>query len=231
MKTLLTTVLSFTVFSVSAAVYNSDGTVQDGVGIAERYPGDNGIENDPAVILADGFESYTTVDQIRTRWGSASGVTHIRIATEDINVFSGNKSVEFTLPVSTSEANVAVYKNLNPTQDRVYFRMYQKFDPGYNVKGSNHNGIKLSAKSPNIPGQRPPADGTGWFVFLLENTIIGTHAGESPPGYQHFYVYWPRQRTQYGDHWFSDGTVIRGVRRLETRVNGWRTRCSTRTSG
>jgi hypothetical protein len=37
----------------------------DGSGIASRYPGDKNIANDPAVIFADDFESYTTVDQIR----------------------------------------------------------------------------------------------------------------------------------------------------------------------
>lgn len=34
------------------------GVVPDGPGIAARYPGDNGIAADPAVILADDFESW-----------------------------------------------------------------------------------------------------------------------------------------------------------------------------
>jgi hypothetical protein len=35
-------------------------------GIASRYPGDVGIENDPEVILADGFETYTDPSQLPT---------------------------------------------------------------------------------------------------------------------------------------------------------------------
>jgi hypothetical protein len=180
----------------------------DGSGIASRYSGDKNIASDPTVIFADDFESYTSVDQIRARWGGGGGLVRMRIATEDANVFSGNKSVEFTIPVTTTELGVGLIRTLSPEQDTVFMRVYQKFDPGYNIAGSNHNGIRLSAKYPEIAGQKPPADGTGFFLFFLQNNIVGTHAGESAPGFSHLYVYWPRQRTQYGDHWYSDGTVI-----------------------
>jgi hypothetical protein len=36
--------------------------------------------------------------------------------------------------------------------------------------------------------------------------MAGTLSG--PPGFSHLYVYWPRQRSQFGDHWYPDGTVI-----------------------
>jgi hypothetical protein len=179
----------------------------DGSGIASRYSGDKNIASDPAVIFADDFESYTTPDHARTRWGAGGGLVRMRIATEANNVFSGNKSIEFTLPISTSEQGVGLIRRLSG-YDTVYMRMYQKFDPGYNVPGSNHNGIRLSAKYPEVAGQKPPADGTGFFLFLLQNSIAGSHAGESAPGFTNLYVYWPRQRTQYGDHWYPDGIVI-----------------------
>ena len=51
-------------------------------------------------------------------------------------------------------------------------RMYQKFDSGYSVPTSNHNGIRLSAKYPETAGIIPPADGTGFFLFLLQNNMI-----------------------------------------------------------
>jgi hypothetical protein len=34
--------------------------------------------------------------------------------------------------------------------------------------------------------------------------------GEVQPGYGQIYSYWPFQRTNYGDHWYSDGWVIPG---------------------
>ena len=177
-----------------------------GSGIAARYPGDKNIASDPAVIFADDFESYATVDQAKAKWGYGSGLPRMRIATESANVFSGRKSIEFSLPVSTTEISCSLWKVLNPTQDTVYMRMYQKFDAGYNVPTSNHNGIRLSAKYPEVAGQKPPANGTGFFLFLLQNNMI--KAGETPPGLTHLYVYWPKQRSQWGDHWYPDGTEV-----------------------
>ena len=175
-------------------------------GIAARYPGDKNIASDPAVIFADDFESYATVDQAKAKWGYGNGLPRMRIATASANVFSGRKSIEFSLPVSTTEVSCSLWKVLNPTQDRVYMRMYQKFDTGFNVRGSNHNGIRLSAKYPEVAGRKPPANGTGFFLFLLQNNV--TKAGETPPGLTNLYVYWPKQRSQWGDHWYPDGTVV-----------------------
>ena len=178
-------------------------------GIASRYPNDVGIENDPAVIFADDFESYATPDQIKARWGGGNGSTRMRVATEEGNVFAGNKSVEFFMPVTSTEISCTLWKLLNPTQDTVFMRMYQKFDPGYNIPGGNHNGIRLSAEYPETAGHIPPADGTGFFLFLLQNNVFG-RPGEISPGYSHLYAYWPRQRSMWGDHWYSDGAVIPG---------------------
>jgi hypothetical protein len=54
----------------------------------------------------------------------------------------------------------------------------------------------------------PPADGTGFFLFLLQNNIEGNlRPGEAVPGYSHVYAYWPKQRSAFGDHWYPDGRV------------------------
>ena len=176
------------------------------IGIAAAYPGDKNIASDPAVIFADDFESYTLPDQAKTRWGNGSGLVRMRIATESANVYSGSKAIEFSLPISTTEVSCSLWKVLSPEQDTVFMRMYQKFDSGYSVPTSNHNGIRLSAKYPETAGTIPPADGTGFFLFLLQNAI--SKAGDTAPGESELYVYWPRQRSEWGDHWRSDGTVV-----------------------
>ena len=119
---------------------------------------------------------------------------------------SGSKAIEFSLPISTTEVSCSLWKVLSPEQDTVFMRMYQKFDSGYSVPTSNHNGIRLSAKYPETAGLIPPANGTGFFLFLLQNNMI--KAGETTPGFSHLYVYWPGQRSQWGDHWYPDGTVV-----------------------
>ena len=99
---------------------------------------------------------------------------------------------------------------MTTTQDVLFIRTYQKWDAGYQVNDSNHNGIRLSAAYPG-PGIAPPADGTGFYLFLLQNNEEGaTMAGETTPGYAHIYAYWPKQRTAYGDHWYPTGLVKPG---------------------
>ncbi len=66
----------------------------------------------------------------------------------------------------------------------------------------------MSAKFPG-PGIRPPPDGTGFFLFLLQNQILGSpDIGESAPGFTHLSSYWPRQRSAFGDHWYPTGFVV-----------------------
>ena len=111
-----------------------------------------------------------------------------------------------TLPIGTTEVANALEKNL-AGEDTVYFRIYQKWDAEYDntgrLMGANHNGIRLSAKYPG-PGAAPPKDGTGFFLFLVENCQFG-QPGETTPGYTHFYMYWSKQLSNFGDILYPTG--------------------------
>src|SRR5205807_280657 len=121
------------------------------IGIAAAYPGDKNIASDPAVIFADDFESYTAPADAVAKWGRGGPLKYMRIATEPEHVYSGSKAIEFALPNSTTEVAVSLYKFFAQTQDTLYARWYQKFDANYSMQGSNHNGIRLSAKYPDTP--------------------------------------------------------------------------------
>ena len=160
------------------------------------------------MIFADDFESYATPDEAKTRWGGGNGTQHMRIATEANHIYSGSKAIEFSLPNSATEISCSFWKVLSQPQDTLFMRMYQKFASDYAITGgANHNGIRISAKYPNIAGTIPPADGTGFFLFNLQNAQ-GNRTGEVAPGYTDLYVYWPKQRSQFGDHWYPDGSVL-----------------------
>ena len=180
-------------------------------GIASRYPNDVGIENDPDVILFDGFESYTSPSQLRTKWDQAGRQANLRIATEPGNYVGGHKSLEMKLPISQTETVDSVLKRLNPEETVLYVRAYEKFDPGFSVTTSGHNGLRIGGHYPGRAGVPPPPDGTGFFLFTLENNKAGTgRGGEVQPGYAQVYSYWPFQRSNFGDHWYSDGWVSPG---------------------
>ncbi len=46
-----------------------------------------------------------------------------------------------------------------------------------------------------------------FFFSCLQNSF-SAQPGEVAPGYTELYVYWPKQRSRFGDHWYPDGTVI-----------------------
>src|SRR5260221_7776900 len=174
--------------------------------IAAKYPGDVGIAADPNVLFFDDFESYSTANDIWNRWDNVYQVSDTTIVT-DSNVFAGKKSLGFTLhQVSTEVAN-AVDKILSPEQDVVYLRYYSKFDTSFDIPTSSHNGASISAHYYNGFNATPgvPANGTNKYLVNLEDFQPDTQT--APPGYLNLYVYWPLQRSNYGDHFLPNGDV------------------------
>ena len=120
--------------------------------------------------------------------------------------FRGRKSIEFSLPISTTEVSCSLWKVLNPTRDTVYMRMYQKFDAGYNVPTSNHNGIRLSAKYPEVAGRKPPANGTGFFLFhAAKQRAEGRRDSDRVTT---TFTFTGRSSDRNGDHWLSRRHVM-----------------------
>jgi hypothetical protein len=171
-------------------------------GIASRYPGDAGIASDPAVIFADDFESYASASGLTSRWNQVFQMSNTRIATEAVNVFRGGKSLEFTVPQTTGEISNNAIKFVNPTRDVLFVRYYAKYNAGFNVRGSSHNGNSISAQY-CCPGV--PANGTNKFFASLEAGRDQT--SEPNPGRLNVYMYHPDQRDIWGDHFYPTGIV------------------------
>lgn len=176
---------------------------QGNSGIASAYPLDANIESHPDVILADGFESYSTVSNLTSKWSQVYHSQNTRIATEPANVYSGTKALEFRVPQQSAEVSNELVKSISPTEDVIFVRAYTKYEAGYNVNGGSHDGIVVSSNY-STPGV--PANGTNKFLVDVENSRMTS--GEIPPGLTHLYVYHPEQRTEWGDHWYPDGRVL-----------------------
>jgi hypothetical protein len=173
-------------------------------GIAGRYRSDQGIANDAAVLFHDDFESGIPAD----RWDMAYHRQNIRLAKEPHHVHGGVRSLELTVPRQRDEVSNELVKRLDDGHDKVFLRYYSKFDAGFDQVGSSHNGGFLAAIASEVPFATPGvrASGRNKFSASLENWR-GERETVSP-GQLNVYCYHPRQRSDYGDHFFPSGTVL-----------------------
>ncbi len=191
-----------------AGTGSSGGTTPNADGIAARYPGDVGIEKDPNVVFADGFESYAQASDLWNKWNNYYQASQTRITTDPANVRTGTKALEFTMPQGSNELTNAIQQVLTTELDVLYLRYYSKFAASFNVIGSSHQGGGINAHyyygfnaTPGIP-----ANGTN--KFFVEYECWRGSSAEGSPGQLNVYVYHPEQRSNYGDHFFPTGMIL-----------------------
>ncbi len=176
-------------------------------GIAAKYPGDKGIDKDPAVLFADDFERTSSVADLRKKWDVLTHNANLSIHEGAGHKHGGGKSLLMTIPKQDAPLATGVAELLTDTQDILFLRWYMKFDDGWSVPGGSvHNGASISAKyfdrGRATPGIR--ADGRNKFLANFENE---NSTGDAP-GHMNIYVYWPEQGDRWGDHFFPSGTVL-----------------------
>jgi hypothetical protein len=183
-------------------------TLPEGVtGIAAKYRGDKGIDQDPAVVFADDFESHASVADLRTKWDVLTHEELLSIVDGTDNELGGAKSLLLTIPQQDAPLGAHVDKLLTETQDVLFLRWYQRFDDAWMVPGGSvHNGGSISAKYV-VEGRATPgirADGRNKLLVNFENE----NATGDAPGWMNVYVYWPEQGDRWGDHFYPSGTVF-----------------------
>jgi hypothetical protein len=179
----------------------------EGDGIAAKYPGDVGIEKDPAVILSDGFEDCSSPADLRGKWDALWHEANMRITEEPANVHSGKRALQFTVPQQREALAIGVDKRLRDEQDVLFLRWYAKFEEGYFVRGGSvHNGGSISAhyfvNEQSTPGIR--ADGRNKFLANYENE----NSSGGAPGLLNIYYYHPEQGGNFGDHYYPTGRIV-----------------------
>jgi len=178
-------------------------------GIASKHKGDVGIAADPAVIFADDFEGYASAAGLTSKWDNAFQNGHLTIVTQAANIYRGAKALQLDVPQQSGEMSNAVAKKLTKERDVLFLRYYSKFDTGFDVMGSSHNGATISAHyfingwqaTPGVP-----ANGTNKFLVAYEHWR--DDAATANPGKVNVYTYHPDQRSEWGDHFFPTGLVM-----------------------
>jgi len=169
-------------------------------GIAEKYLGDEGIENDPDVLFAENFEEGT-VDEICKRWDTFKNKDgKVMAVSDDIPAGSaGSRSLQMTGTLGEN-AGGDLYTRF-PSQDKAYLRFYTKFaaDHAYEHHFVGFGGYNPPSAWPDPrAGTRPNGDDR--FHVMIDP--IGGHGKYPPPGIWSLYTYWPEMKISAdGNYW------------------------------
>ncbi len=171
--------------------------VEGDKGLAAKYPGDVGIEQDPDVIFVESFEG--TVDETCKHWEQASGKP-LMAPSDDVPPGSGGKQSLLLTRVGGGTNGYQdggnLYRRLKNAKggfgyDQLFFRHYVKFTEGH--APIHHYGAGLLGFWPTTPwpqggaGERPlggarwstqiePGDFTSWYFYTYWQEM-----GGSPP--------------------------------------------------
>jgi hypothetical protein len=129
-------------------------------GIADKYPGDLGIEKDPRVVFAENFEAKELTG-VTKRWETASGSEALSFS-DQVPAGSGGKQSLLLTHVGGKGTGGQLYRRLKPGFDKLHARFYVKFDS--DCAPIHHFGTNLGGYNPSTPwpqggaGQRPAGD-------------------------------------------------------------------------
>lgn len=128
-------------------------------GIARKYQGDRGIENDPAVVFSENFDSGS-IGAIAERWESVQNKEILSLSSDVPEESADGHSLLMT-HVGGKGTGAHLYRRLQPGYEKLHIRFYVKFDPQC---APIHHFFHVGGYHPATPwpqggaGQRPRGD-------------------------------------------------------------------------
>lgn len=172
------------------------GSTGPGVGLSSRYPGDDGIGADPAVLFHSGFE-----DGMAGWSGYTQDPTLMQVEQDPALAHAGARYLRASVSRTQLEADPYISSHAQYRFDRrvpvAFWRFYARFVGDSAVP---HHWVRVGAGTPGydsdgLAGVVPPGDQGFWFD--LDAKTDGRFA---------FYVYWHEMRS-----WeCNDGTTDPG---------------------
>jgi hypothetical protein len=152
-------------------------------GLSAKYPGDVGIENDPAVVWHENFE-HGSVGAVVARYNDSKNQTGMELVSDVPAKSSGAASMKLT--ASGTGANATdFYKRLDPGYDEWFVRWYAKYQSGV---AWHHSGMWVGGYNPASNWPSPQAgskpNGDDRFSVAMEPTGSGANPRMD------FYNYW-----------------------------------------
>lgn len=113
--------------AIMISTLSSEVPLPQGPGLASKYKGDRGIENDPDVIFVEDFEEGSML-AVKSRWEDVKDGGVMSLST-DVPPASGGRFSLLMTHTGGKWTGGHLYRRLLPGYDRLFFRFYVKFDP------------------------------------------------------------------------------------------------------
>lgn len=181
------------------------GFVLAEAGIASKYIGDKGIENDPDVIFAENFETGAITD-IPNRYNRVKNIEGMSFAPDVPSGSSGTRSLQMTTLGGANPAGY-LYKRLSAGYDQLYFRYYVKYTSGGTY---SHTSGWIGGYNPPLDGPNPQSGikPTGSDRFLVAAEPDSADPPFTDDGTPRFdsYIYWMGMRVSSDgiNYWGND---------------------------
>ena len=161
---------------VTVNVSNTTTPSSPSGGLSSNYPGDVGIENDPAVIFVEQFEEGS-ISNIVPRWGDVKNPSGMLLVTEVPPGSPAGHSLSIPWVGGGVNNGGHLYKMLNPgINDVLYVRYYIKYPTSGDY---SHTGVWIGGDNPMsawpnpVPNSKP--SGSDRFTAGAEQNTL-THA-------------------------------------------------------
>jgi hypothetical protein len=179
-------------------------TLPEGYGLSAKYPGDDGIDRDPAVLFAENFEE-NDLGAVVKHWDEASNKDGkvLALSADVPPASSGKHSLQMTATLGENTGG-HLYTRLSHGVDQVYARFYVKFpkDAQY-----IHHFVHIGGYNPSTPY---PQGGAGELPRGDERVTAdiepaGEYGAYPPPGIWNFYCYWHEMKISADGKYWGNG--------------------------
>lgn len=177
-------------------IISASGQMPSERGLAAKYAGDKGIENDPNMVIFTDFGS----DGWHKHWSGGKRETISVVAEDKERHFQSlqNKALRIKVPKGEHYGASIQYKFKERTgsePEEVYFRYYLRFGSDWDpAEGGKLPGIGGTYDRAGWGG-RPSNGRNGWSA---RGQFKGQKEGKTPIG---FYCYHADMQGKYGDTW------------------------------
>ncbi len=183
---------------------------QTGVGLASKYPGDDGIEQDPNVVFVENFEEGS-VANVLARYDDHKNQDGMTLISSVPAKSSGNAALQ--LKAGGSNAATDFYTRLMPGYDKLYMRYYAKYDSGVEW---HHTGVWIGGYNPATTWPSPKAGikPSGDDRFSVSIEPMGS--GSSPGPQLDFYNYWMKMHSHNDSEYWGNTLLHQNSFQVDT---------------